>query len=315
MNSPVVPQRIAVTGAAGFIGSHLTQSLAQLGHSILAIDCLLDASYSSDLKRQNWALLNDLPKVIKVEMDLRQDELGELLRGAEIVYHLAAMPGLMKSWTDFKLYQDSNLLATSNLLKGLDSTSLKMLINVSTSSVYGLNAVGNETMPTNPISPYGVTKLAAENLVRAYCDAMSLPFNIVRPFSVYGPRQRPDMAFNILIRKINENDSIDIFGDGHASRSNTYVSDLVDGLLKLGESDNIGETYNLCGTENLSIIEVVRLIEEIVGKTAQISYKPERLGDQLRTFGSSKKAEEHFGFIAKMNFRDGIRRQAEWQLR
>jgi nucleoside-diphosphate-sugar epimerase len=237
------------------------------------------------------------------------------LKGAETVYHLAAMPGLMKSWTDLKLYQDCNILATGNLLKGLDSSTLKMFINISTSSVYGLNAIGDEESPLNPISPYGVTKLAAENLVRAYCGAMSLPFNIVRPFSVYGPRQRPDMAFNILINKINENQQIDIFGDGHASRSNTYVLDLVNGLVLLGGSNNICETYNLCGTENFSIIEVVRLVEEVLGKKAQISYKPARLGDQLRTFGSSKKAEEHFGFIARMNFKEGIRRQAEWQLR
>lgn len=315
MESPETAQRIVVTGAAGFIGSHLTQALAGLGHSVLAIDCLLDASYSADLKRENWNLLSEYSNVERTELDLRQDETREILKGVETVYHLAAMPGLMKSWTDFKLYQDCNLLATSNLLKGLDTATLKMLVNISSSSVYGLNAIGDEETQLNPISPYGVTKLAAENLVRAYCGAMSMPFNVVRPFSVYGPRQRPDMAFNILIKKINENHPIDIFGDGHASRSNTYVLDLVNGLVLLGGSHNIGETYNLCGTESLSIIEAVRLIEEVLGKKAQISYKPTRLGDQLRTFGSSRKAEEQFDFIAKMNFKDGIRLQAEWQLR
>lgn len=315
MESPIQAQRIVVTGAAGFIGSHLAQALASLGHSVLAIDCLLDASYSADIKQENWNLLSEYKNVERLELDLRLSEVQEFLKGTETVYHLAAMPGLMKSWTDFKLYQDCNLLATGNLLKGLDSATLKMFINISTSSVYGLNAIGDEKAPTIPISPYGVTKLAAENLVRAYCGAMSLPFNIVRPFSVYGPRQRPDMAFNILIKKINENQQIDIFGDGHASRSNTYVLDLVNGLVLLGGSNNLGQTYNLCGTENISIIEVVRLIEEVLGKKAQISYKPSRMGDQLRTFGSSKKAEEHFGFIAQMNFKEGIRRQAEWQLR
>ena len=315
MESPIQAQRIVVTGAAGFIGSHLTQALAGLEHSHSTIDCLLDASYSADIKRENWNLLGEYSNVERLELDLRLSEVQEILQGAETVYHLAAMPGLMKSWTDFKLYQDCNLLATGNLLKGLDSATLKMFINISTSSVYGLNAIGDEKTPLNPISPYGVTKLAAENLVQAYCGAMSLPFNIVRPFSVYGPRQRPDMAFNILIKKIYENQQIDIFGDGHASRSNTYVLDLVNGLVLLGGSNNVGQTYNLCGTENFSIIEVVRLIEEVLGKKAQISYKPPRLGDQLRTFGSSKKAEEQFGFIAQMNFKEGIRRQAEWQLR
>ena len=224
--------KILVTGAAGFIGSHLTEALLNKGHKVLAVDALLPNLYPAERKRINWEALGRLESPPElVQLDLREPLSAGTIEDCDYIFHLAAMPGLSLSWEQTKLYIDCNVLATSNLLKACNLKHLKRFFYISTSSVYGRSINGDETSNVLPISPYGVTKLAAEAMVAAYSDATNMPFSIFRPFSVYGPRQRDDMAFNIFIGKLIRDEQINIFGDGSQSRTNTYVSDLVDGLI------------------------------------------------------------------------------------
>lgn len=306
--------KILVTGAAGFIGSHLTETLARQGHEVVALDALLAFPYPAEQKIDNWSLLGTLGKNVKrIEVDLRDPLKCLDLQDCDFVFHLAAIPGLNLSWEDTKLYIDCNILGTSNLLRACRPDIVKNFIYVSTSSVYGKNVLGDETSPLIPASPYGVTKLAAENLVSAYCSASGIPFSIFRLFSVYGPRQRSDMAFNIFIRKLLRNERIEIFGDGSQSRANTFVGDVVDGLIAGMYKARSGQAYNLCGNEQNSVLQVLKILEEITGVNSKVLFLDERLGDQQETRSFANKAAGEFGFSPKITLREGIRRQVEWQ--
>ncbi len=306
--------KILVTGAAGFIGSHLTEALASQGHDVVALDALMEFPYPSQQKINNWNLLGFLGEnVVRIEADLRLplDHIG--IQDCDFIFHLAAIPGLNLSWEDTKLYIECNILGTSNLLRACHSESIKNFIYVSTSSVYGKNVFGDETSELMPVSPYGVTKLAAENLISAYCKALNIPFSIIRLFSVYGPRQRSDMAFNIFIRKMLHNETIQIFGDGSQSRANTYVGDVVDGLIA-GMSKTVnGQSYNLCGSEQYNVLQVLNILEDIIGVKSKVEFLGERLGDQQETRSFASKAAREFGFSPKVSLRQGLLRQVEWQ--
>jgi len=191
---------------------------------------------------------------------------------------------------------------------------LKRFFYISTSSVYGKYVTGDETSALIPISPYGVTKLAAENLVAAFSQAHNLSFAIFRLFSVYGPRQRADMAFNIFIRKLLANDVIDIFGDGTQSRANTYVSDVVEGLIAGLSKSKHAEIYNLCGNEQTSVVQVLEILSELTGKSPMISRKRERIGDQQETRSVAQKARTQLDFYPKTTLREGLNNQVQWQL-
>jgi UDP-glucuronate 4-epimerase len=306
--------KILVTGAAGFIGSHLTEALASQGHNVVALDALMEFPYPSQQKINNWNLLGLLGEnVVRIKADLRLpiDHIG--IQDCDFVFHLAAIPGLNLSWEDTKLYIECNILGTSNLLRACHSASIKNFIYVSTSSVYGKNVFGDETSELIPVSPYGVTKLAAENLISAYCKAFDMPFSIIRLFSVYGPRQRSDMAFNIFIRKLLRNETIQIFGDGSQSRANTFVGDVVDGLIAGMSKTVSGQSYNLCGSEQYNVLQVLNILEEIIGVQSKIEFVGERLGDQQETRSFANKAAREFGFSPKVSLQQGLLRQVEWQ--
>ena len=306
--------KILVTGAAGFIGSHLTDSLTQAGHQVLALDALVPELYAKSIKERNWAELDLLtPPPSKIFHDLRNSLNPKLLEGVEYVFHLAAIPGLSLSWDNPKLYIDSNLLATSNLMQACSEIGLKKFIYISTSSVYGVSINGDEESNLSPISPYGVTKLAAEKMVQAFANAFAMPYTIVRPFSVYGPRQREDMAFNIFIKKILNNQIIEIYGDGSQTRTNTYVEDLVTGLILAMDGAKPGEIYNLSGSEQYSVKKVVEVLESLIKKEAKIEYVGERLGDQKETITSSEKARQDFGYLPKTKLDEGLQKQISWQ--
>lgn len=307
--------KILVTGAAGFIGSHLTESLLKIGHEVIAIDALMPDLYPQRRKQENWDDLGRLsPGLTRLQIDLRTPFDSVEIADCDYIFHLAAMPGLSLSWENTKLYIDCNVLATANLLKACNRNKLKRFFHISTSSVYGQRIEGDETSKISPISPYGVTKLAAENMVIAFASATGMPYTIFRPFSVYGPRQRDDMAFNIFIDKISKGQEIQIFGNGTQSRTNTYVSDLVEGLIASISADTIGEIYNLSGTEQYNVVEIVSLISGFLGKKPKLNFIDERLGDQLLTKNVSMKANLHFGYSPATKITEGLQRQIEWQL-
>lgn len=307
--------KILVTGAAGFIGSHLTEALLTTGHDVVAIDALLPNLYPIERKKSNWDLLGGLEIVPeRIQLDLREPFHASIIEDCDYIFHLAAMPGLSLSWEQTQLYIDCNLLATANLLRACNLKNLKKFFYISTSSVYGRSIKGDESSNVSPISPYGVTKLAAEAMVAAYSDATGMPFSIFRPFSVYGPRQRGDMAFNIFIGKLIRDQEISIFGDGSQSRTNTYVSDLVNGLISGIENANHGEIYNLSGTEQYSVLEVIDLLSRILDKTPRLLFQSERLGDQQETKTILTKAENDLDYSPNTTLKEGLARQIEWQI-
>jgi nucleoside-diphosphate-sugar epimerase len=305
--------KCVVTGAAGFIGSHLCERLVADGHEVTGIDSFVPY-YPRAVKEGNLAALRRQPRFRLAELDLRTDALEEALAGAEVVYHLAAMAGLDQSWTNFDLYAACNVQATQRLLEAarLARPPLKRFVHGSTSSVYGRYACGDETMPTRPISPYGVTKLAAENLAFAYLDAFAVPVVVVRFFSVYGPRQRPDMGYHKFIEAMLDDRTITVTGDGHQTRTNTYVADCVAATIAAGGAP-VGEVYNLGGGESASVWDVLRKLEKLAGRPAKTTVAPARHGDQRNTFADTARLRRHLGWQPRTTLDEGLARQWEWQ--
>jgi nucleoside-diphosphate-sugar epimerase len=301
-----------VTGAAGFIGSHLCQRLLALGYEVAGLDSFIPY-YPRHVKERNLAGILGRPGFRFHEIDLRSDSLPAVVAGAEAVFHLAAMPGLVKSWTDFESYNACNVLATQRLLEALRTAPrLRRLIHVSTSSVYGRFAAGDESLPTKPVSPYGVTKLAAEHLCRAYADAYGLPMVVLRYFSVYGPRQRPDMGYHIFLDALLHDRPISIFGDGLQERGNTYVDDAVEAaVVALGAPP--GEVFNVGGGETASVLDVLRFMEGVTGRKPRLEYRAARTGDQQATAADTAKLRR-LGWEPATRLADGLARQWAWHL-
>jgi nucleoside-diphosphate-sugar epimerase len=307
--------KCVVTGAAGFVGSHLAEELLRQGHEVAGIDCFVPY-YPEEIKRRNLAGLLNQPRFRFHSVDLRKDPLDEALRDAEVVFHLAAMAGLVKSWTDFDGYWTCNALATRQLIEAVlrVTPKLRRFVHVSTSSVYGKYASGDETMPTRPISPYGVTKLAAENLCQAYADTRGLPVVILRYFSIYGPRQRPDMGYHLFIKAAIQGKQVVVFGDGQQARGNTYVDDCVQATIKAAEAP-LGEVYNVGGGETASVWDILQRLEKIGGKKIDHRQEPARPGDQRHTFADTGKLKRHLGWQSCTTLDEGLKRQWDWQLR
>jgi nucleoside-diphosphate-sugar epimerase len=304
--------RCVVTGCAGFIGSHLCERLLADGHAVTGIDCFTPY-YPRPVKERNLAGLRDRPHFTFHELDLSTSVPPEGLAGAEWVFHLAAMPGLTRSWTDFDLYNRHNLTATHRLLEALKgSPSLKRLVYASTSSVYGKYASGDESLPTRPSSPYGITKLAGEQLCRVYGDEFGVPVVVLRYFSVYGPRQRPEMGYHLFINAILNGKPITLTGDGLQVRGNTYIADCVEATIRATQA-TAGETFNLGGGELVTVLEVIRKLERIIGKPAMIERHPPRKGDQLATGADVTKLFRHLGWKPTTGIDEGLARQVEWQ--
>jgi nucleoside-diphosphate-sugar epimerase len=301
-----------VTGAAGFIGSHLCERLLRDGHQVLGVDALIPY-YPRTLKEANLATARTFADFSLRTVDLRTAAVEPCLEDVDVIFHLAAMPGLPRSWTDFELYESCNVLATERLLKAAaQCTSLRRFIYASTSSVYGRFASGDESLPTRPISPYGVTKLAAENLCRAYGDSHGVPVVVLRYFSVYGPRQRPDMGYHQFVRAMLDNQPVHVCGDGLQVRGNTYIDDCIEATMAAVQAI-AGETYNVGGGEAVSVWDVIRKLETIVGRRALVQRAPARPGDQRHTCADAGKLTRHLGWRPLVRIDDGLARQVEWQ--
>lgn len=301
-----------VTGAAGFIGSHLCERLLADGHSVVGIDAFT-SYYARPVKERNLASFRRHPAFKFHEFDLADGVPEAITEGIEWVFHIAAMPGLNKSWTHFDEYNRCNLVATHRLLESVKgSKTLRKFVYASTSSVYGKYASGDESLPTKPSSPYGITKLAGEQLCRVYGEEFGVPSVVLRFFSVYGPRQRPDMGLHHFIHAVLTGAPIRLTGDGLHVRGNTFVHDCVDAVVKsTGAMDN--EIFNLGGGELITVLDAIRKIERIAGKPAIIERHPPRKGDQFSTGADVSKLFKHVGWKPTTSMDDGLAQQIEWQ--
>ena len=304
---------ILVTGAAGFIGSHLSERLVGLGHSVRGIDCFTDY-YPRVFKELNARDIQE-KGVAVLPLDLAEDDLTEAVRDVEVIYHLAAQPGISAA-TPFQAYRRNNFTATYRLLEAArHAPSLRAFINISTSSVYGSDATGDEAAEPKPISIYGVTKLAAEQLVLSCARSQGLPAFSMRLFSVYGPRERPEKLYIQLIRSLLEDKDFPLFeGSERHVRSFTYVGDIVDGLTAALNrlEDCRGEIFNIGTDSVITTGEGIRIIEEIIGRKARVIRRPRREGDQLKTHANIEKARRVLCYNPSTAPREGLEKQVDW---
>lgn len=306
--------RCIVTGAAGFIGSHLSEALVARGHEVIGVDAFIPY-YPRTYKEQNLQGLLTQKAFQFHELDLRTSNLRDVVQGADVIFHLAAMAGLMKSWSDFQSYSSCNAEATQRLLDAARDESIPHFIYVSTSSVYGKQATGPEDSTLAPFSPYGITKLAGEQLCRAYEANFGVPITILRYFSVYGPRQRPDMAYHILIRSLLNGEPFTMFGDGEQTRSNTFCTDSIQATLLAFEKRDraLGEVFNVGGGEIISLNQVREMLEDLIGRKLEIDRQPARPGDQKHTAANTEKIRRVLGYNPDTKVYDGLKAQIEWQ--
>ena len=305
--------KVLVTGAAGFIGSAVTKKLSQEGWGVVAVDGLLDGLYPAQEKIARFEELGTLPAVERFQLDLRSDDLSVLPTDVTHIINEAAMPGLGLSWQNFDLYSSCNLGVLSRLIERSSDWNLQRFVQISTSSVYGKNAVGNEEQPLRPVSPYGVTKLAAENLALAHWRDSGFPALILRYFSVYGPGQRPDMAYRKFIDNALKGKPISLYGSGEQSRSNTFIDDCVSATVASLQAGDDGEIFNIAGGQERTINEALAIIERETGKPLSLERREAARGDQERTFGDSSKAQSVLGFRHTVSLEEGLARQVQWQ--
>lgn len=299
-----------VTGCAGFIGSHLTEKLLEQDYEVIGIDCFTNY-YSNDLKKLNISntLKNDNFTLIKKDI-VNLKEFPEV----DYVFHLAGQPGVRKSWgKTFETYIKNNIDVTQKLLEFYKDTNIKKFVYSSSSSVYGdVELPMSEESVLKPISPYGVTKLAAEHLCYLYWKNYSLPTVSLRYFTVYGPRQRPDMAINKFIKAINEGNEIIIYGDGEQTRDFTFISDVVNANILSANSDIAGEMFNIGGGSNISINDLIHQIEIITDKKAIIKYDSTQKGDVQDTLSHKSKSESLLGWKSEINIEKGLKIYIDW---
>ena len=298
-----------VTGAAGFVGSRLSEMLLKENRKVIAIDCFLPNLYSREAKIARWERL-DSPNLVKIEFDLRSDDFSPLSK-YEIgsVINQAAMPGLIADWANFAPYYDSNISGLNRLLEFTKTLNLKSFIQASTSSVYGKLALGSEDQDLNPTSPYGVSKLAAEKLLLAYNDWFGTPVKILRYFSIYGPNQRPDMAYAKIIKALYDEGEFTVFGDGEQRRSNTFIDDIISATLLAEELAPPRSIINVCGDDTVSLNQAISIIERHSGKKLRRLNAAGRTGDQRDTSGANSQAKELLGWSAKVGIEEGLLRQ------
>jgi nucleoside-diphosphate-sugar epimerase len=306
--------KAVVTGAAGFIGSHLAESLVRDGHDVVGVDCFTDY-YPRAAKEANLAALRESRRFRLVEARLQDAELAPLLDGAEQVFHLAAQAGVRASWgREFALYSDHNVLATQRVLEAAVAAGGPRLVYASSSSVYGDtdSLPLREDGPCRPVSPYGVTKLAGEHLAVLYHRNHGLPTVSLRFFTVYGPRQRPDMAFHRFLRAARDGGEIVVFGDGRQTRDFTYVDDAVAAARAAGLSGRAGSVYNVGGGQRVALGDVLRLVEEVTARRLRIRHEEAQKGDMRDTFADTAAARRDLGFRSSVPLGEGLAREWQW---
>lgn len=303
-----------VTGAAGFIGSHLSEALCQAGHRVLGIDCFTDY-YEPSAKHRNIEALGGTENFSLSTADLRSAELEPLLEGADVVFHQAGQPGVRASWSaGFADYNTHNILATQRVLEAARRVRCPRLVFASSSSVYGdAPYPSTETDLPRPRSPYGVTKLAAEHLCSLYAANFGLPTVSLRYFSVFGPRQRPDMAVQRLIDAAIQREPFPVYGTGEQVRDFTFVGDVVAANLLAGRLDVApGTVVNIAGGAPESVATLVNLVGELVERPVTIELGPSQAGDADRSGGTIEAAHRTLGWAPEVSLRDGLIEQLAW---
>ena len=307
--------RVLVTGCAGFIGSHLTDALLAGGAEVRGVDAFTPY-YEECRKRSNLAMALDHHGFELVEADLRTADIGALLAGIDVVYHLAAQPGVRVSWSEgFPTYVEHNVLATQRLLESLRTNPVDRLVYASSSSVYG-NAPRYPTTEDDvphPHSPYGVTKLAAEHLCNLYAENYGVSAVSLRYFTVYGPRQRPDMGFSRFLDAMGADEPVPVYGDGEQVRDFTFVADVVAATVAAGRAEvTPGSVFNVAGGSETTVNHLLALIGELVGRPVTVERLPSQPGDVRRTGGTTDRARAMLGWAPSVSLRDGLTRQIEW---
>jgi UDP-glucose 4-epimerase len=306
--------KAVVTGAAGFIGSHLSAALLDSGASVIGIDCFTDY-YARPLKEANLAIVKSRQGFSFVEAALQDLDLAKILTGATHVFHLAGQAGVRKSWGgDFDVYIRDNVHATQRLLESMAGMPIQKYVYSSSSSVYG-NDVPlpmRENTYLQPLSPYGVTKLAGEHLGHLYFANHGVPTVSLRYFTVYGPRQRPDMAFQRFLTSVRDGKSITVYGDGEQTRDFTFISDIVAANIAAATQGLPGSVYNIGGGSRVTLNHVLELIQKVTGKTVAIQREPEQKGDMRHTYADTSAARRDLDFNPRVSLENGLAQQYQW---
>jgi nucleoside-diphosphate-sugar epimerase len=305
--------RALVTGVAGFIGSHLAERLLRDGVSVTGVDCFTDY-YDPALKRRNLEGVRAHPAFTLLDLDLGAADLAALPE-VDVVFHQAAQAGVRSSWgRDFAAYVHHNVLATQRLLERYRDARLERFVYASSSSVYG----DAERFPTaedvlpRPFSPYGVTKLAGEHLVLLYGRNFGLPVAALRYFTVYGPRQRPDMAFHRFCRALLRGEPIAVYGDGRQSRDFTFVDDAIEANVRAWTRSAPQGVYNVGGGSQVEVLEAIGILEEALGRTADLRFEARPPGDPLRTRADATRLRADLDHVPRVPIRDGLAAEAAW---
>lgn len=303
--------KVLVTGCAGFIGSNLTERLLKDGYEVIGIDCFRDY-YSKKIK--DWNIKDSLKSE---KFTLIEEDILSISKFPDVdyVFHQAAQAGVRASWgNNFSVYTRDNIEATQRLLEFYKTQTLKKFVYASSSSVYGNSEElpMKETARVQPVSPYGVTKLAAEHLCHLYYINYNVPTVSLRYFTVYGPKQRPDMGINKFFKAIANRQPITIYGDGNQTRDFTYIDDVIEANIQSARSDVLGEVFNIGGGNQISVNDLISEIEESTGKSAIIKYIDEQKGDVKDTKADTQKAKELLNWKANINIKTGLNNYKLW---
>lgn len=305
--------KVIVTGVAGFIGSNLTKRLLKEGYHVVGIDSFEDY-YPRWIKERNLVELKKHEGFNLIEGNIVELDLKPFIKGADYVFHLAAQAGVRGSFGQFfNIYVKNNILATQMLLEATRDSNIKRFIFASSSSVYGNTSVlpAKENNILLPYSPYGVTKMASEHLVKVYNDNFGVPSVSLRYFTVYGPGQRPDMAFHKFIKAIMENKAITIYGDGKQTRDFTYVSDIVDANI-LAMDASPGSVFNVGGGSRIGLLDVINIIGNIMNIKPEIDFQSSQKGDVKDTWADLTLAKEKLGYTPKVGLKEGLAHEVEY---
>lgn len=307
-------RKAIVTGSAGFIGSHLCEALIKNGYDVIGIDSFTDY-YDRKIKESNLSLLNQNNKFNFIKEDLIKLNLNEYMNDTDFIFHQAGQPGVRGSWgEEFDIYVINNIIATQRLLEAAKNFNIKKFVYASSSSIYG-NAdvlpMAENHLP-RPFSPYGVTKLSAEQLCDLYNKNYGLPAVSLRYFTVYGPRQRPEMAISTFIKSIIKGEEINIYGDGTQIRDFTYIDDVINANILAAHSNIKGEIFNVASGKPMKLIDIIYILETIIGKKAVLNFVENQKGDVKGTYGDINKIKSVLGYSPSFDIKRGLYNQVNY---